>query len=137
MPNQIAEKSSCRFFKIYIIVSLKGKRKEFLVADAKPDELLHSLKYEYGDELEWLLPYPRDWHTLKSVQVKAYFDAGLKNLASVSSYVPSTSYSGEFGILSRDGVRISRSDFGMKLQCLVEAGKDTGFLTEVKRQIDQ
>ena len=50
---------------IYIIVSLKGKRKEFLVADgdAKPDELLHSLKYEYGDELEWLLPYPRDWHT--------------------------------------------------------------------------
>ena len=72
-------------------------------------------------------------HTLKSVQMKVY---GPKE-PSKCFQISSTSYSGEFGILSRDGVRISRSDSGMKLQCLVEAGKDTGFLTEVKRQIDQ
>jgi len=49
------------------------------------------LKFEYGEELKWLLPYPGDWHMLKNFQIacalmKPYFDAGLKSLAQAAGY---------------------------------------------------
>ena len=41
------------------------------------------MKYEYGSELDWLIPFIGDWHLLskyKSVLMKVYYDAGLKEL---------------------------------------------------------
>ena len=57
--------------------------------DGKIYEILQSLKFEYGEELKWLLPYPGDWHMLKNFQIalmKPYFDAGLKSLAQAAGY---------------------------------------------------
>lgn len=57
--------------------------------DAKLYDILQSLKFEYGDELKWLYPYPGDWHMLKNYQsalMKPYFDAGLKSLAKAAGY---------------------------------------------------
>ena len=36
--------------------------------DAKVYNILKSLKFEYGEEYEWLIPYPRDWHMLENFQ---------------------------------------------------------------------
>ena len=52
-------------------------------------ELLQSLKFEYNEELGWLIPYPGDWHMLMNYQIavmKPYFDAGLKSLAEAAGY---------------------------------------------------
>ena len=57
--------------------------------DAKIYEILQSLKFEYGEELLWVIPYPGDWHMLKNYQIalmKPYFDAGLKSLAQAAGY---------------------------------------------------
>ena len=46
------------------------KQKVLLVeGDAKVYEVLKSLKFEYGDELSWLFPYPGDWHMFKNFQI--------------------------------------------------------------------
>lgn len=72
---------------------LEGLGNKFLVlaADAKLYQMISSVKYEYGEELEWLLPFPGDWHNimLKNYQravMKPYFDMGLKELAHASGY---------------------------------------------------
>ena len=57
--------------------------------DAKVYEILKALKTEYGEDLQWMLPYPGDWHILKNYQtalMQAYFDAGLKELAQAAGY---------------------------------------------------
>ena len=57
--------------------------------DGKIYEILQSLKFEYGEELKWVLPFPGDWHMLKNYQIalmKPYFDAGLKSLAEAAGY---------------------------------------------------
>ena len=57
--------------------------------DAKVYDILQSIKFEYSDEVKWLIPYPGDWHMLKNYQLalmKPYFDAGLKSLAKAASY---------------------------------------------------
>jgi hypothetical protein len=44
---------------------------------------LIKLKNEYGNSLNWVLPYPGDWHILKNILpifVKIYFEAGLKEV---------------------------------------------------------
>lgn len=59
--------------------------------NAKIDELVQLLKFEYGSELQWVLPFPGDWHTLHNYQaalMKPYFDAGLKALAEACGYPP-------------------------------------------------
>ena len=39
---------------------IQDKKAEHLIVegDAKHFEILQSLKHEYGDELQWLLPFP-------------------------------------------------------------------------------
>ena len=59
---------------------VEGQNREWVLieGDAKVYEILQSLKYEYGEELKWMLPYPGDWHLLKNYQItlmKPYFDA--------------------------------------------------------------
>ncbi|CAG2184537.1 unnamed protein product [Mytilus edulis] len=55
-----------------------------VVGDGKSYDILIKLKSEYGNALDWVLPYPGDWHILKNllpVFMKIYYDAGLKELA--------------------------------------------------------
>ncbi|CAC5406554.1 unnamed protein product [Mytilus coruscus] len=55
-----------------------------VVGDGKSYDILIKLKSEYGNALDWVLPYPGDWHILKNllpVFIKIYYDAGLKELA--------------------------------------------------------
>lgn len=70
-------------------IERQGKKFLVLAADSKLYEVLHSLKYEYGEELDWVLPFPGDWHLLKTFQIalmKPYFHMGLKEMACVSGY---------------------------------------------------
>ena len=39
-----------------------------VVGDGKTYNHLHALKVEYGEELNWLIPLPGDWHILKNYQ---------------------------------------------------------------------
>ena len=48
-----------------------------LEGDAKLYDILKSLHYEYGEELNWLVPYPGDFHL---------DDAGLKAMAQSVGY---------------------------------------------------
>ena len=67
----------------------QGKQDLVVEGDAKVYDLLKSLKFEYGSELNWVIPYPGDWHLLKNYQIplmKAYYDAGLKDLAHTAGY---------------------------------------------------
>ena len=55
-----------------------------VVGDQKLFSAMQRLKQQYGADLDWLLPYPGDWHTLKNFQpilTKLYFHAGLQQLA--------------------------------------------------------
>ena len=57
--------------------------------DAKVYDILQSLKFEYGVELKWMIPYPGDWHLLKNYQaalMKSYYDAGLSALEKAAGY---------------------------------------------------
>lgn len=70
---------------------ISGRGMQWLVVegDAKVYEILQALKFEYGRELEWVIPYPGDWHTLKNYQsalMKPYYDAGLKSMAKAAGY---------------------------------------------------
>ena len=65
--------------------------KQFLVleGDAKTYDTIQAVKFEYGSDLNWLVPYPGDWHLLKNYQIclmKPFFEAGLKDLATASGY---------------------------------------------------
>ena len=68
-----------------------GNRIQHLVVtgDAKTYMHLINLKCEYDEALSWLVAFPGDFHTLRNYQevlMKAYWDAGLKQLASASGF---------------------------------------------------
>ena len=70
---------------------IEGQGKQWLVVagDAKVYTVLKLIHKEYGEEFNWLIPYPGDWHTLANYQkalLKPYFDAGLKELAKTVGY---------------------------------------------------
>ena len=51
--------------------------------------IIQAIKFEYGQDLAWLIPYPGDWHLMKNYQLclmKPFFEAGLRDLAVASSY---------------------------------------------------
>lgn len=67
----------------------QGRQYLVVTGDDKVYELLQSLKFEYGEDLHWLIPYPGDFHLLMNYQsalMKPYFDAGLKSLAEAAGY---------------------------------------------------
>ena len=60
-----------------------------VVGDAKTFTHLEALKIEYGTDPDWLIPLPGDWHVLKNYQpvlMKAFFDAGLRDIAKATGY---------------------------------------------------
>ena len=40
-----------------------------LEGDAKTYDTIQAVKHEYGSDLNWLVPYPGDWHLLKNYQI--------------------------------------------------------------------
>ena len=55
-----------------------------VVGDAKTYGHLVRIKQEYVKDIEWLIPFPGDWHILKNLQpvlMKIYYHAGLQDLA--------------------------------------------------------
>lgn len=68
-----------------------GKNMRWLVpeGDVEVYEILQSLKFEYGEELNWVILYLGDFYMLMNYQkalMKPYFDAGLKALAQAAGY---------------------------------------------------
>jgi hypothetical protein len=60
-----------------------------LAADAKLYDILQKLRKEYGNCLQWLIPFPGDWHVLVNYQktlMKVYWDAGLLQMAQASGH---------------------------------------------------
>jgi len=60
-----------------------------VVGDQKTYTWLQELKYTYGSELDWLIPFDGDWHVLKnfqSVLMKVYYEARLKDLAEAAGF---------------------------------------------------
>ena len=57
--------------------------------DQKLYEVLQELKCEYGNDLDWVIPMPGDWHLYEfsKVIMKLYLDAGLKELAKAAGYL--------------------------------------------------
>lgn len=69
---------------------------KFLVleGDAKIYDIIQDLKFEYGSDLDWLVPFPGDWHFLKNYKLcimKPFFEAGLKDVLAIASGYPSQS----------------------------------------------
>ena len=59
-----------------------------VAGDIKTFECLMKVKSEGGRSMDWLIPYPGDWHILTNSQeviIKIFWDAGLKNIAKVTS----------------------------------------------------
>ena len=59
------------------------------LSQAKLYEILKCLSFEYGEDLNWLIPYPGDFYLLLNFQkalMKPYFDAGLKATAQKARY---------------------------------------------------
>ncbi len=55
-----------------------------VVGDLKTFEYMMKLKMKYKLNLDWLIPWPGDWHILKNFQevlMKVFWDAGLKEVA--------------------------------------------------------
>ena len=74
-------------YKEYLVST--GAQYLIVAGDAKTYLRLKEIKQEYGSELDWLLPFIGDWHTLYNYQktlMKVYYEAGLKNLAMASGF---------------------------------------------------
>ncbi|CAH1775834.1 unnamed protein product, partial [Owenia fusiformis] len=55
-----------------------------VVGDAKTYDYILKLRQDYGDILDWVIPWMGDWHILKNFQpilMKIYWDAGWKEIA--------------------------------------------------------
>ena len=60
-----------------------------VTGDEKTYSHMVQLKKEYGEALDWLVPFPGDFHLMRIYQevlMSAYWDAGLKQLAAASGY---------------------------------------------------
>ncbi|XP_072175113.1 LOW QUALITY PROTEIN: uncharacterized protein [Diadema setosum] len=58
-----------------------------VAGDGATVKLLLNLKKEYGQSLDWMLPFLGDWHTLKNYQeviMKIFWHAGLKEVAKLA-----------------------------------------------------
>ena len=92
----IDEKADCKDTVLHVISELYAKyvracNKSFLVleGDAKTYDIMQDIKAEYGTDLNWLFPYPGDWHLLMNYQkclMKPFFEAGLKDMALACGY---------------------------------------------------
>ena len=70
-------------------IAATGASHLIVAGDAKTYLRLKELKCQYGNELDWLLPFIGDWHVLLNYQkvlMKVYFEAGLKVLAMCSGH---------------------------------------------------
>ena len=65
------------------------QKRQWVIVEGDAKVYKQSLKFEHSGELNWMVPYPGDWHLLKNYQaalMKPYSDAGLSALAKASGY---------------------------------------------------
>lgn len=58
-----------------------------IAGDGATVKILLDVKKEYGEVLDWVIPYLGDWHVLKNFQevvMKVFWDAGLKDIAKLT-----------------------------------------------------
>ena len=73
----------------HIFIVERSIRWLVVVGDAKTQDILQNLQHQYGGQLQWMLPFPGDWHILYNYQkvlLKIYGDAGLLQLAKVAGH---------------------------------------------------
>ena len=60
-----------------------------VVGDYKTYNHIQTVKQTYTKQLQWVIPFPGDFHTLRNYQealMKIYWDAGVKEIANKSGY---------------------------------------------------
>ena len=90
MPADSKDTVLCVLKKLHTSFILElGFRWLIVVGDAKTYDILQSLRRQYGSHMQWLLPFPGDWHILYNYQkvlLKVYGEAGLLELAKVAGH---------------------------------------------------
>ncbi|CAC5421244.1 unnamed protein product [Mytilus coruscus] len=109
-----------------------------VVGDGKSYDHLIILKSEYGRALDWVLPYPRDWHILKNVLpifIKIFYDAGIKELAGIYHHGATLKVLTEctkFSVTHRFLCHVWKA----MLRCQIEAYKRQEGVTDWRQEVD-
>lgn len=89
----IDEKADSKVTVLHVINELYTRHvracgKSFLVleGDANTYDIMQEIKAEYGTDLNWLVPYPGDWHLLMKCLMKPFLEAGLRDMALSCGY---------------------------------------------------
>ncbi|XP_041452570.1 uncharacterized protein LOC121405715 isoform X1 [Lytechinus variegatus] len=73
---------------LYKLFEINKNNNHLVVAgDGATIKMLINMKREYGEVLDWVIPFLGDWHVLKNFQeviMKIFWDAGLKDLAKLA-----------------------------------------------------
>ncbi|PIK33235.1 hypothetical protein BSL78_29951 [Apostichopus japonicus] len=125
------------------------QRLEYLVVvgDGKTYADLVKLKHEHSVELDWMIPFPGDWHVLKNIQpvlMKIYWHAGLMEMASTfireqlwhPYSIVQLQKDARFIILAWEALlRTQISSFCQYVQLHPELQVNAAFINEVKEKL--
>ena len=76
-----------KLYQIFIVQ--QGQKWLIVVGDAKTYDLSKSIRSEYGNHMQWLIPWPGDWHILLNYQkavMRVYAGAGLSKLGEITQH---------------------------------------------------
>lgn len=77
----------CTLDLLYDTFAVKTKLNHLVVVrDGAMIRILLHIKREYGQTMDWVIPFIEDWHVLKNFQevlMKTYWDTGLKDVAKI------------------------------------------------------
>ncbi|VDH92768.1 Hypothetical predicted protein [Mytilus galloprovincialis] len=109
-----------------------------VVGDGKSYDHLIKLKTEYGSALDWVLPYPGDWHILKNILpifIKIFYDAGIKELAGIYHHGATLKVLTEctkFSVTHRFLCHVWEA----MIRCQIEAYKRQEVVTDWRQEVD-
>ncbi|PIK61676.1 hypothetical protein BSL78_01380 [Apostichopus japonicus] len=130
------------------IVSQQHLEYLVVVGDGKTYAHLVKLKHEHSVELDWMIPFPGDWHVLKNIQpvlMKIYWHAGLMEMASTVHkgatlaslfYCSNFRRTHDFIILAWEALlRTQISSFCQYVQLHPELQVNAAFINEVEEKL--
>lgn len=105
-----------------------------IAGDGATVRLLLNLKAEYGESLDWMIPYLGEWHILKNFQevlMKIFWDAGLKEIAKQTHKQMTLNSLGNCSNFKRTHrflLQVYEAIFMFQFQCFLDhRDKDTQF----------
>ena len=119
-----------------------------VIGDGATFKLLCEIKREYGEALEWLIPYIGDWHFLKNYQevlMKIFWDGGLKTLAKCvhkNLTLQSLGNCSNFKRTHRFLLQIHEAIYMLQFQCFLDHRKEdaqisnSSFLKKVESVVE-